>query len=92
MDGSPLLSLAFVSSALSRALCLSTASRKGCDDGAEMPRLVSKRSWTSKRAKLGDSYMKYAFCVSQYLGSQRRVPWTYLALKLQKLRFLNHFR
>ena len=90
MDESPLLNLAFVSSALSRALCLSTASRKGCDDGAEMPRLVSKRSWTSKRAKLGDSYTIDASWVSQYLRSQRKVTLTDLSLKLQKLRFLNH--
>ena len=87
---SPLLSLALVSSALSRALCLSTTSRRACDDGAEMPRLVSRRSWTSRRAIFGDSYMTHASRVSQYFSSSGRVIRTYLSLELQELGSVNH--
>ena len=89
MDAFPLLNLALVSSALSRALCLSTASRRGCDEGAETPRLVRSRSWTSRRAIFGDSYMIRASWVSQYLFTRRWMAWTNLSLKLQDLRFLN---
>lgn len=89
MVANPCLNLALVSSALSRALCFSIASRRGWDDGAEMPRLVSRRSWTSRRAILGDSYRTHASWVSQYLSSWGGAARTYLSLKLQELRLFN---
>ena len=67
MDANPFLTLSFVSSAPNRALCFSTVFLRGCDAGAEMPRLLRSRSWTKSRARWGDSYANDAL-VSQYIS------------------------
>ena len=59
MDTKPRFSRAFVNSAFNLALCLSTESLRVWDAGAAIPRLFRIRSWTSRSARLGDSYMRF---------------------------------
>lgn len=67
-------SLIFVNSAFSLALCLSTASRSTCFPGAAMPVLESRRSWTSRRDRIGVSYfILFHDLVSQQRSSMLRV-------------------
>lgn len=57
MDVKPFLSLTLVSSAFNRALCLVTASLKGCVAGAAIPLFARRRSCTIRRARPGESYI-----------------------------------
>lgn len=91
MEGNLLLSLALVNSACKRALCLSTASLRGCVAGAAMPFLAKRRSWAKSRPRGGESYIVSSLLGQSVLFKTWIVESYYLSFMTEKLGFLHNF-